>query len=165
MIFNQEQIKLYLPHRDPFLFVNKVLEIHLPNDVSSRKPSQRQSKDLIGGTVICEASILKSHPIFAGHFPLNPVLPGVIQVEMVAQASSFLFTSLKEEEVGQYAIDVALLGIEKTRFKHVIKPDVVLKLEAKLIRMRNWLMVFEGNIFDKDVLCCQTEFMAKIDFK
>lgn len=164
MIYNQEQVKLFLPHRDPFLFVNKIMEINLPEPAKLLKPSQRTVKDLIGGKVVSLNTILKSHPIFAGHFPNKPILPGVVQVEMIAQTSSFLFTTLKDAEVGQYAIDVALLGIEKTRFKHIIQPDAELRVEATMIRMRKWLMVFEGSIYMNDQLCSQSEFMARIDF-
>ncbi len=164
MIYNQEQIKQYLPHRDPFLFVNKILDINLPEKSKLLKPSQRTVKDLIGGKVVSLNSVLKSHPIFAGHFPNKPILPGVVQVEMIAQTASFLFTALREEKIGNYAIDVALLGIEKARFKHIIQPDAELRAETSMLRMRNWLVVFEGSLFMGDQLCSQCEFMARIDF-
>ncbi len=164
MKYNLEQIKSYLPHRDPFLFVNKILEINLPDAAKVLKPSHRTVKDLIGGSVISLNTILKSHPIFEGHFPNKPVLPGVIQVEMVAQSASFLFTELKEEKLGAYSIDVALLGIERARFKHLIQPDAELRVETKMLKMRNWLVVFDGSIYLNDQLCSQCEFMARIDF-
>lgn len=165
MIYNEEQVKLYLPHKDPFLFVSKVLEINLPEATKALKPSERQVKDLLGGSVVALNTIKKSHPIFAGHFPGKPIFPGVIQVEMIAQTSSFLFTCLKEEKIGEYGIDVVLLGIEKARFKHLVQPDAELRVETKMIKMRNWLMVFEGSLFLGDQLCSQCEFMARINFK
>jgi 3-hydroxyacyl-[acyl-carrier-protein] dehydratase len=165
MIYDQEQIKSYLPHRDPFLFVNKILEINLPDTCKKRlKPEERQVKDLIGGKVVSQNSVLRSHPIFAGHFPNKPILPGVIQVEMIAQTSSFLFTALKSARLGSYGVDVALLGIEKTRFKHLIQPDVELRVETTMLNVRKWLVVFEGSIYMNDQLCSQSEFMARIDF-
>ncbi len=165
MIYNQEQVKLFLPHRDPFLFVTKILEINLPKATELLKPKERQVKDLIGGSVVGLNSISKSHPIFAGHFPGNPIFPGVVQVEMIAQTSSFLFTTLREQKIGEYGIDVVLLGIEKARFKHLIQPDAELRVETKMIKMRSWLIVFEGRLFLNDQLCSECEFMAKIDFK
>jgi len=165
VIYNQEQVKLFLPHRDPFLFVTKVLEINLPAACQKLKPHERQVKDLLGGKVVASNSISQHHPIFAGHFPGNPVFPGVVQVEMIAQTSSFLFTCLKEDKLGEYGIDVVLLGIEKARFKHVIRPDAELKVETTMIKMKNWLIVFEGSLFLGDQLCSQCEFMARIDFK
>lgn len=165
MLYNQDQIKSFLPHRNPFLFVDEVYEIKLSDDAEKLAAKDRKVTDLIGGIVIAKSKVYKTHPIFQGHFPGNPILPGVVQVETIAQASSFLFTKLKTEPIGSYAVDVALLGIEKARFKIVIQPDSELRIETKMIRMRNWLVVFEGSLFQGDQLCSYCEFMARIDFK
>jgi 3-hydroxyacyl-[acyl-carrier-protein] dehydratase len=89
MLFDQEAVKEFLPHRDPFLFVDQVNDIKLKEGVGEENLTV---KEVQGASVLATFFTREDHPIFAGHFPGNPILPGVVQVEMMAQASSFALT-------------------------------------------------------------------------
>lgn len=164
MIINHERVKLFLPHRDPFLFVDHILSIEIPEEAKKLKVSERKKEDLLSGKVHGVAKISSGHPIFLGHFPGNPILPGVIQIEMMAQVACFLFSSLREDELGSYKLDVALLGIEKARFRNAVGADCILDIKTTFVKSRNWLLKFCGEVYHEHEKCSECEFMAKLSF-
>jgi len=164
MRYSQEDVLKYLPHRDPFLFVQEITAINLPEATVKKKHQDRVMEDLLGGTVYGLTKVNPAHPILAGHFPGHPIFPGVLQIEMVAQVSSFLFSELKSTPLGTYKIDVALLGVDKARFKRAILPGMELKVEATMRKCREWIFFFEGAIFNQDKKCSECEFMASLKF-
>src|SRR6056300_1235804 len=113
MIFNKEQVMAYLPHRDPFLFVDSVSHIEVVED----KPIDIiTTADLVGGKVVAHFYTREDHPIFAGHFPGNPILPGVVQIESMAQASSFIMTKIVQDPFN-CNMDVALVSVSNAKFR------------------------------------------------
>lgn len=108
------EIKDIIPHRYPFLLVDKVLEIEE------------------GQRVVGIKNVTVNEPFFQGHFPDYPVMPGVLIVEALAQAGAIAILG-KEENRGKLGF---LAGIDKCRFKRQVKPGDQLKLEVEIIRVK-----------------------------
>lgn len=114
MYLNLEQIKEIIPHRDPFLLIDEVTEL---------EPGVR---------VVAKKHIKEDEYWFKGHFPGQPVQPGVLMIEMLAQAGSVCALSLPENKgkVGFFA------GIDKARFKGIVRPGDTLTLTVEMIKFR-----------------------------
>ena len=109
-----QQIKEIIPHRYPFLLVDKVIE-------------KEEGKRVVG---IKNVSI--NEPFFAGHFPDYPVMPGVLILEALAQVGAIAVLDM-EENKGKIGF---LAGVDKCRFKRQVKPGDQLELEVEIIRMK-----------------------------
>lgn len=117
----RDVIERVLPHRDPFVWVSRIV---------SCAP---------GESVVAELDVSPDLPLFAGHFPGHPVLPGVIIMEALAQAVSFsvLVGRSAEGQLGFFA------GIDKAKFRHQVQPGDVLTLTGKVIKSSSRLVVAE----------------------
>lgn len=111
---NINEIKKILPHRYPFLLVDKIIEIES------------------GKRVVGIKNVTANEPFFQGHFPDYPVMPGVLIVEALAQVSAFLVMS---EPANQDKIGV-LAGIDQMRFKKQVFPGDALTLRAELVAFK-----------------------------
>ena len=135
------EVLKYLPHRYPFLLVDRVLTFK--NDESL--------------TAIKNVTI--NEPFFQGHFPRHPVMPGVLIVEAMAQVCAILsLKSLgatpKEDSVFYF------VGIDKARFKRPVEPGDQLMLKATVKRKMKGIWLFESNAYVGDELCCSAELMC-----
>lgn len=165
ILFNKEDVCKFLPHRDPFLFIDYVENIDFPGrEEFIKNHKSPMPKDLIGGYSVCHYCPPKEHPIFMGHFPQNPILPGVIQVEMMAQASSFLLLEYKNRQLENLNVNTTLLGVDQSRFKKPIYPLMPLVIRAELKRVRGWIMCYDVTITSQNVLCSQCSILASINF-
>lgn len=127
-----------LPHRYPFLLVDRVLEV---------EPGVR-IKGIKNVTV--------NEPYFSGHFPGNPIMPGVLQLEMLAQAAGICLLLCPQFE-GRLAL---LAGIEKARFKRPVVPGDQLVIEVEVTKVRGSMGWIKGTAsVDNKVVC-----MADIAF-
>jgi len=113
MLYNIEQIKDIIPHRPPFLLVDKILSINEDNT------------EIIG-----QKCVSMNEPFFAGHFPKKAVMPGVLIVEALAQTGAVLLLSIPENKgkIGYFA------GINNMKFKKQVVPGDVLTLKVILNR-------------------------------
>ena len=112
--FGREGIEAILPHRDPFLLLDEVLEL---------EPGRR---------VVARREVRAEDPWFAGHFPGRPVMPGVLIVEAMAQAGA-VAVLYEEANRGKIAF---FAGIDDCRFKRVVEPGDVLTLTCEIDQVR-----------------------------
>jgi beta-hydroxyacyl-[acyl carrier protein] dehydratase FabZ len=124
--FGIDRIQQLLPHRYPFLLVDKVLESE-------------------GGThQVAIKNVTINEPFFQGHFPGYPVMPGVLQIEMIAQAAGIMALGgdgggeLKEE------FDTILMSVDGAKFRKIVQPGDQLRIETKLISRRRNMAKISG---------------------
>ena len=135
-----EEITNILPHRYPFLFVDKV-EI------------EEEGKKGIG-----YKNVTMDDYYFQGHFPEKPVMPGVIIIETMAQVGAVILLS-KEEFKGRIPY---FAGINKFRFKKVVKPGDTLRMEVEITKLRGSVGIGEGKAYVGDEVAAEGEFMFSI---
>jgi 3-hydroxyacyl-[acyl-carrier-protein] dehydratase len=137
-----KEILSILPHRYPFLLVDKVT--HLEPSVSA--------------TGIKNVTI--NEPFFQGHFPGNPVMPGVLLIEAMAQVSGILaFKS------GMQGSSVYFMSIDKVKFRKPVMPGDRLRLEVKVLQIRGNVWRFSGEAFIEDKLAAEADFTAMVTDK
>lgn len=113
-MLNSQEIKDIIPHRYPFLLVDKIIE----NDSGKR--------------IVGEKNVTINEPFFQGHFPDYPVMPGVLILEALAQTGAVSILS-KEENKGKIGF---LAGIDKCRFRRQVVPGDTLRLEVEITRVK-----------------------------
>ena len=134
------EIQRIIPHRYPFLLVDRVVEL---------EPGQR---------AVGIKNVTMGDPFFQGHFPGYPVMPGVLIVEALAQVGAVgLLTT--EQFKGQLAL---FAGIEKVRFKRQVKPGDTLHLEVDLGQVRRGIGTGTGTATVAGELACRGEFMFAV---
>lgn len=134
------EVRKYLPHRYPFLLVDTVESYELGKSLTAFK------------------NVTNNEPFFQGHFPGLPVMPGVLMVEALAQASGILMyrTLDRYPSIEDFFY---LAGIDNTRFKRTVVPGDQLKLYVEVIRHRENLWKFKGEASVNGELACSAEFM------
>lgn len=154
----------FLPHRDPFLFVDSVEAIKLADGIE--KKEKYDIKDVIGSSVHGNYETKPDHAIFAGHFPGNPILPGVVQIEMMAQFSSFSLM-LIYPDWRDYKMDVMLLGVNSSKFRKPIFPDMKLEIHTECEKVRgpfmtnNCYVKCDGEIMSEASVLASVKFVKK----
>ncbi len=141
-MLNTDDIRRILPHRYPFLMVDKVLEIKLDERIIGIK------------------NVTINEPYFVGHFPERPVMPGVLIVETLAQVGAILYIlSLKSEGNAQ----IYFMGIDKFKFRKPVVPGDQLRLEVDVThrRSRGWRM--DGRAYVGDKLVAEGKLTALIN--
>ena len=134
------EIQRIIPHRYPFLLVDRVVEL---------EPGQR---------AVGIKNVTMGDPFFQGHFPGYPVMPGVLIVEALAQVGAVgLLTT--DQFKGQLAL---FAGIEKVRFKRQVKPGDTLRLEVDLGQVRRGIGTGTGTATVAGELACRGEFMFAV---
>tara|TARA_B100000242_G_scaffold267508_1_gene217019 strand:- start:172 stop:606 length:435 start_codon:yes stop_codon:yes gene_type:complete len=144
MKLNTEKIKNLIPHRDPFLFVD-TCEIIIPGE-------HAKSEKLFSA----------NEYFFKGHFPGNPIVPGVIIVEAMAQTAGIV-VSYKLKEFKDKS--VLFMSVNKAKFRKPIFPDEIVSFEVKFINSVRDVYKFEGTCYKGDVKVSEAEFSAMITYR
>ncbi|WP_286236826.1 3-hydroxyacyl-ACP dehydratase FabZ [Neptuniibacter halophilus] len=118
------EIREYLPHRYPFLLVDRVLELEK------------------GESIVAYKNVTVNEPFFNGHFPDHPVMPGVLIVEAMAQAAGILGFKTMDKKPQDGSI-YYFVGADNLRFKRPVVPGDQLKLEARVVSERRGIWKFE----------------------
>lgn len=160
MFLNIEQVMKVLPHRDPFLFIDSVESVTIPGlDLA---PGQLvEMKEIQNAEIIAHYRTKKDHAIFKGHFPDYPILPGVVQVEMMAQATSFIVFLLYANPMAM-KMDVALLAVSEAKFRKPILPEMDLRIVTKIQKVRGPMINSECKLYHNDQLMSEATVMASL---
>ena len=135
------QILKLLPHRYPFLLVDRVLEIDKGKSIKALK------------------NVTANEPYFTGHFPSRPVMPGVLMLEALAQAAALLaFDTLGETPDEKTVYYFA--GIDGARFKRPVEPGDQLILEVELDRMKSGIFKFKARAKVGEEIAVEAELMC-----
>lgn len=137
-IIDIEAIKKIIPHRYPFLLVDRVTEINGQESIKGYK------------------NISINEPVFQGHFPQNPVFPGVLIVEAMAQLGAILILRRFPEDKRM----AYFTGIDKARFKRLVVPGDRLEIETKVVRDRGPFVVMEGTAIVDGKKAAQATMMS-----
>ncbi|MHB1660885.1 MAG: 3-hydroxyacyl-ACP dehydratase FabZ [bacterium] len=130
-----------LPHRYPFLMIDKVVAIEKGKCITAIK-----------NTTINE-------PYFQGHFPSYPVMPGVLILEALAQAGGILAYKTEEDDDLKNKLTY-FMGIDKAKFRKPILPGSTIVLNVELIKRKQFIWVFSGKAEVEGKLCAEAELMA-----
>ncbi len=141
MKFGSDEIRKILPHREPFLLVDEVLEL---------EENKR---------IVAVKHVLASEPYFAGHFPGAPVMPGVLIVEAMAQAGALL---LLREVPDRESKLVFFAGIDRARFRQPVFPGDDLRLELTVLSQRVAIAKMDGKAYVGDKLVAEAQLLAML---
>ncbi|MGL6105552.1 3-hydroxyacyl-ACP dehydratase FabZ [Romboutsia sp.] len=136
-MLNIDQIKELIPHRYPFLLVDKVIELE------------------IGKRAVGIKNVTANEPFFQGHFPEYPIMPGVLIIESMAQVGAVAMMSM-EENKGKLGV---FAGIDKVRFKKEVRPGDTLKIEVEMLSVRRNIGKATGKAYVEEELVCSGELM------
>lgn len=137
------QIMKYLPHRYPFLLVDRVLEI-VPNE-----------------RIVALKNISMNEPQFPGHFPNHPVMPGVLMIEALAQTAGLLAFKSNGQEVNEHSV-VYFVGIDGARFKRPVVPGDQLRMEATILKVTRGIWKFAAKATVDGQVACEAELMCTL---
>jgi 3-hydroxyacyl-[acyl-carrier-protein] dehydratase len=139
-MLNLEQIKSYIPHREPFIMIDRILD-NLP---------------LV--SAISEKDILSTAFWVPGHFPNNPVFPGVLIVEAFAQTGAVCILTAPEYigKIGYFS------SIQEVKFKRLVVPGDTLRLHVTLLHSKVGFFFFEGQAYVGNQLACLAKFSVAV---
>jgi len=140
-IMDIQEILKYLPHRYPFLLVDKVLEFE-------------HSKSLVA-----MKNVTFNEPFFTGHFPGNPIMPGVLILEALAQACCVLANKSLERSDHQNHLYL-FAGLDNARFKRVVQPGDQLRLEVEVLKIKSGIYKFGCVATVDGELACSAELIT-----
>ncbi|PIV87730.1 MAG: 3-hydroxyacyl-[acyl-carrier-protein] dehydratase FabZ, partial [Hydrogenophilales bacterium CG17_big_fil_post_rev_8_21_14_2_50_63_12] len=137
------QIMKHLPHRYPFLLVDRVLEL-VPNE-----------------RIVALKNITMNEPQFTGHFPHHPVMPGVLMIEALAQTAGLLAFKSAEMPVDENTV-IYFVGIDGARFKRPVQPGDQLRMEASILRVTRGIWKFAAKATVEGQIACEAELMCTL---
>jgi 3-hydroxyacyl-[acyl-carrier-protein] dehydratase len=138
MMLDINEVLEYLPHRYPMLLIDRVLDLEE------------------GKTITAMKNVTMNEAFFQGHFPGNPIMPGVLTVEAMAQAAGILgMKTIKVKNVNVY-----FMSIEKAKFRKPVVPGDQLRLEVSMTKNRGKIFKFEGKAFVDSAVVSEAEFTA-----
>lgn len=140
-IMDIQEILKYLPHRHPFLLIDRVMEM------------------VEGQSIVALKNVTINEAYFVGHFPNRPVMPGVLILEALAQAAGVL----AYKSTNTLPSDGTLFlfaGIDNARFRRVVEPGDQLSLQVKVLRSKRDMWKLEGSAYVGSELACSAELLS-----
>lgn len=146
---NVEEIQKLIPHRYPFLLIDKLVDVHLGKEAVGIK------------------NVTMNEWFFQGHFPNKPIMPGVLIVEAMAQTAGALVVKTLQQGDSNVNSDrgVYFMSIEEAKFRKPVFPGDVLRLKVSLIKSRGPVWKFSGQAWVNDQLMDEAIFTAMITDK
>ena len=138
--YDIQKIMQYLPHRYPFLLVDRILECD-------------DEKHIVG-----LKNVTMNEPFFQGHFPGMPVMPGVLQLEAMAQTAGILLNRIAGNTDGI----PFFMGIDGARFRKVVKPGDQLHIDIEITKLRSKVARFKGKVLVNGKVASEAEMMCMI---
>jgi len=135
------EVLKYLPHREPFLFIDEVIDIDLGNSIHAIK------------------KVLSEEDYLRGHFPGNPIMPGVIIIEALAQASGILGFKTMDKTPQEGSLYV-FAGVDNVRFRKRVRPGDILHLYSKVVNVKRGIWKFDVRAEVNDELACSATIMC-----
>jgi len=141
-MFDPKEIQEILPHRFPFLLVDRILELDL------------------GKRVVGIKNVTINEPFFAGHFPGHPIMPGVLIIEAMAQVGGFLLMSSLDAR-GEKKL-LYFTGIDRARFRRPVVPGDQIRFEVAILQRRRQLCRFKGAAYVDGKLVAEAEMSSVV---
>jgi 3-hydroxyacyl-[acyl-carrier-protein] dehydratase len=141
MTFNIQEIMDFLPHRYPFLLIDRVVEF---------EPTKR---------LVAIKNVTFNEPFFQGHFPGYPIMPGVLVIEAMAQAGAIIMMNEIPDREKKLAM---FTGIERAKFRKPVTPGDQLRIEVDVLAFRSRMGRMEANAFVEGKLACQAILTCSI---
>ncbi len=135
------EIQKVLPHRYPFLLVDRIVDL---------VPMER---------VVGIKNVTMNEPFFQGHFPGNPIMPGVLILEAMAQTGGFLLLNTENDPSGKL---VYFTGINKVKFRKPVVPGDQLRFEIEFLKLKRNICKMKGLAFVEDKMVCEAELTAAV---
>jgi 3-hydroxyacyl-[acyl-carrier-protein] dehydratase len=138
--YDISEILKILPHRYPFVLVDRILEIELGNSIKGLK------------------NVTINEPFFQGHFPSEPVMPGVLIMEGMAQIGAMLAYLTEKDKIGNSLVYFA--GMDGVRFRKKVVPGDQIIYQLKILKRKSKLFKIEGKAFVDDALAAEAVLLA-----
>lgn len=142
-VMDINEVKHYLPHRYPFLLVDRVLEL---------VPGER---------IVAIKNVTANEEFFNGHFPHAPVMPGVLIIEAMAQASALLSFKTQNVKPDENSV-LYFAGIDNARFKRPVVPGDQIRMEMKIVRSMRGIWKYAGQVTVDGEVAVEAEIMCAI---
>lgn len=152
------QVRNYLPHRFPFLFVDRILDMQVPIDDNGQPQA-------VGTKVVGQKSATINEPYFQGHFPEYPITPGVVMVETMAQISAFAvlpWVATDEQLRVTSPFELRLAGVDATRFRKPFVPGDTLIVTVECVKQRGPIWAFKCKGVIEGAIVVESEIMASV---
>src|SRR5580700_5008119 len=141
MTFSIQEIMDFLPHRYPFLLIDRVVEF---------EPTKR---------LVAIKNVTINEPFFQGHFPDHPIMPGVLMVEAMAQAGGIIMMYELEDRLSKL---VVFTGIERAKFRRPVTPGDQLRIEVEVLAFRSRAGRIQGRALVDGKLACEATLTCQV---
>lgn len=148
-VMTAQDILKRLPHRYPFLLVDRVVAI---------RESGTDSR--VGRKITAIKNVTMNEQFFQGHFPGSPVMPGVLVLEAMAQAGALAYSRKTDPHM-----DVAIVSVSEAKFRRPIVPGDTLSIEAEVLKDRSNMTLLKCQVFVEGKLAAEAEIMAYVGLK
>jgi len=145
MVMDIDEIRRYLPHRYPFLLVDRVLEIQ-------------------ENRILAIKNVTVNEPFFPGHFPHHPVMPGVLIVEALAQTAALLSCKVNDVIPTEESV-VLFAGMDRVRFKRQVVPGDQLLFDVSMLQNKRGIFKYKGLATVDGELAVDAEFLCALRIK